>query len=158
MEILLRDVIESDLAIFFMQQLDPEANYMAAFTSKDPADYDAFMAHWRRILADSSVKIKTIVVDGEIAGSILSYEEEGRTEVSYWLGKEFWGKGIATWALAEFVTRVNPVRPVYARAAKDHIGSRRVLEKCGFTIVGEDRGFANARGEEVEEYLLCLCA
>ena len=43
-----------------------------------------------------------------------------------------------------------------ARVAKDNLGSRRVLEKRGFAIVGEARGFANARGEEIEELVLEL--
>jgi RimJ/RimL family protein N-acetyltransferase len=150
----LRDVLEADLPIFFEQQLDPDANYMAAFTVKDPADYNAFRAYWKRNLANTTGMIKTIVVDGQVTGYVLSYEEDGRPEVSYWIGKEYWGKGIATWALTNFLAQDNPTRPIYARVAKDNIGSRKVLEKCGFTISGEDKGFANARGEEVEEYIL----
>ena len=97
-----------------------------------------------------------IMGDGQVAGSVLSYEESEKPEVSYWIGKEFWGKGIATWALSEFLARVNKVRPIYARSAKDNAGSLRVLEKCGFVITGEDKGFANARGQEVEEFILTL--
>ena len=114
------------------------------------------MAHWDRILATPTVIIKTILYDGQVAGSVLSYEESEKPEVSYWIGKEFWGKGIATWALSEFLARVNKVRPIYARSAKDNAGSLRVLEKCGFVITGEDKGFANARGQEVEEFILTL--
>jgi RimJ/RimL family protein N-acetyltransferase len=157
-DLVMRDVIEDDLAIFFEQQLDPEANYMAAFTAKDPTNREAFTAHWRRILADATVIIKTIVCAGQVVGSVLSYEEAGKPEVSYWLGKEFWGKGIATRALSEFLAHENKARPIYARVAKDNLGSRRVLEKCGFTIIGEARGFANARGEEIEELILALQA
>jgi RimJ/RimL family protein N-acetyltransferase len=152
----LRNVRDEDLPIFFRHQKDEQANTMAAFTAKDPTDRDAFMAHWRRILADSTVIVRTITFNGQVAGSVLSYEEEGKPEVSYWLGREYWGKGIATWALKEFLARHNRTRPIYARVAKDNLGSLRVLEKCGFEIVGESRGFANARGQEVEELLLEL--
>lgn len=87
---------------------------------------------------------------------MLSYEESpGHPEVSYWIGKPYWGRGIATAALRAFLLEVT-ARPMYARAAKDHLASLRVLEKCGFTIVGEDKGFAEARGEEGEEFLLQL--
>jgi RimJ/RimL family protein N-acetyltransferase len=151
----LRDVIETDLSIFFDQQLDPEANYMAAFTRKDPADKESFMAHWTRILNDESILIKTILFEGKIAGSVLSYVQSGEREVSYWLGKEYWGRGIATHALTELLDLIEE-RPLYARAAKDNIASLRVLEKCGFRIIGEDKGFANARGEDIEEYVLEL--
>ncbi|MDH3226824.1 MAG: GNAT family N-acetyltransferase [Thermoleophilia bacterium] len=82
------------------------------------------------------------------------YEESGRPEVTYWIGKPYWGKGLATRALSEFLARVNKTRPIYARVAKDNIGSRRVLEKCGFTTVGEAKGFANARDEEIEELIM----
>lgn len=155
-ELLLRPVVADDLPIFFEQQADPDANYMAAFTVKDPGDRAAFMARWQRILADTTVIIRTVVTDGAVAGSVLSYEEESRPEVSYWLGRAFWGRGIATRALTAFLADANRTRPIYARAAKDNIGSLRVLAKCEFTIVGEDKGYANARGAEVEEYVLAL--
>lgn len=158
-DVLLRDVIESDLPVFFEQQLDADASYMAAFTAKDPADRDAFMAHWKRNLGNQSGTIKTILFDGHVAGYVSSYvdEEFGQSEVSYWIGKQYWGKGIATKALSVFLERVQ-VHPLYARAVKDNIASIRVLEKCGFTICGEGKGFANARGEEVEEFILRLRA
>ena len=91
-----------------------------------------------------------------MVGSVLSYEEDGKAEVSYWLGKKYWGKGIATRALLDFLAHGNKKRPIYARVAKDNPGSRRVLEKCGFTTIGEARGFANARGAEIEELVLEL--
>lgn len=154
--IVLRDVTMSDLPIFFDQQRDPEANWMAAFTVKDPANRDAFMAHWTRILGNETGTIQTILFNGQVVGSVLSYvDEDEHLEVSYWIGKPYWGKGIATSALSAFQEHIK-TRPLYARAAKDNIGSLRVLEKCGFTIIGEGRGFSNARGEEVEEFLLRL--
>lgn len=157
-ELLLRNVLPDDLPIFFEQQLDREANHMAAFTAKDPADREAFMAHWHKILADDTCIIKTIVFNKQAAGSVSSYVDEGKPEVTYWLGKEYWGQGIATWALKEFLARHNRARPIYARVAKDNLGSQRVLEKCGFTIISEAKGFANARGQEIEEFLLELGA
>ncbi|MCB0079515.1 MAG: GNAT family N-acetyltransferase [Caldilineaceae bacterium] len=152
----LRDVVADDLPVFFQQQLDPDAIYMAAFTAKDPTDHDAFMARWQRILSNPTVVIKTILVNGQIAGSVSTYKETGTPEVTYWLGKAYWGKGIATRALTEFLAKVQPMRPLRARVAKDNLASLRVLQKCGFTIVGEDKGFANARNAETEEYLLTL--
>jgi RimJ/RimL family protein N-acetyltransferase len=152
----LRTVLEADLPVLFSYQSDPDAQAMAAFTAKDPTDRQAFMMHWHRILADPRVVARTIIVDGQVVGSVLSYQDAGHPEVSYWLGKNYWGKGLATRALTEFLAQVNPTRPIYARAAKDNSGSLRVLEKCGFRIIGENKGFANARGKEVEEFLLQL--
>jgi len=153
--VILREVRDDDLPVFFDNQRDPEALQMAAFTSKDPADRTAFDAHWARIRTKDDILIRTIVVDGRVAGSVLSYVMEGEPEVSYWLGREFWGRGIATVALAEFL-KLQTARPIFARAAKDNAGSLRVLEKCGFEIIGDDKGFAEARGREIEEFLLQL--
>jgi RimJ/RimL family protein N-acetyltransferase len=153
--ILLRDVRDEDLPVFFEQQLDRDANDMAAFTARNPQDRDAFMAHWSRILGDERIIKKSIVVDGRLAGHVLSFEQFGEREVSYWIGKEYWGRGIATKALTLFLEELK-VRPLYARAAKDNVASLRVLAKCGFKVVGEDRGYANARGAEIEEYVLKL--
>lgn len=153
--ILLRDVTEADLAIFFEHQLAESARYMAAFTSKDPTDKDAFLAHWNKILADETIIKKSIRFDGQVVGHVVSFQQMGELEVSYWIGKDYWGQGLATRALSHFLDEMK-ARPLFARAVKDNIGSIRVLEKCGFTIVGEDKGFANGRGGEVEEFILKL--
>lgn len=157
-QLLLRDVVEADLPLFFGHQLDREANYMAAFTAQDPTDRDAIIARWKKALTDPTIIFKTIVAGGEVVGSVLSYEEDGQPQVSYWLGKEHWGRGIATRALTEFLQSNNQTRPIYARVAQDNLRSLRVLEKCGFTINGESKGFAHARGTEVPEYTLILPA
>ena len=133
-DIFLRDVIEPDLPILFEQQLDPDATAMAAFPSRNK---DAFMAHWAKIMADESNILKTIVFDGQVAGNIVGWENSGEWEVGYWIGKEFWGKGIATQALLLFLGLVK-TRPLYAHVARHNIGSRRVLEKCGFKVIGEE--------------------
>lgn len=130
----LREVLETDLPIFFEQQLEPEASRMAAFPSRDR---ESFMAHWAKIQADDHVQIQTILFDGQVAGNVVSFEQSGKREVGYWLGKDFWGKGIATRALAEFLGQVK-IRPLYGYVAKGNFASRRVLEKCGFTFDGED--------------------
>jgi RimJ/RimL family protein N-acetyltransferase len=143
--------------VLFEQQLDPEAIHMAAFTVEDPHDRDAFERRWQRILGDPEVIARTIVADGEVAGSIGAWRDPelpGR-EVTYWLGREFWGRGIATLALRAFLLEVTE-RPLYGRCAADNVGSLRVLEKCGFAVIQTDRGFANARGAEIEEYVLEL--
>ena len=154
--VVLRDVIASDLPIFFEHQLDPEANRMAAFTAKDPADKDAFTAHWTRNLGNEASTIQTILFDGQVVGYVSSYvDEDGRLEVSYWIDRSYWGKGIASRALLLFLDYIK-TRPLYARTAQDNIGSLRALEKCGFTRIGENKGFANARGTEIKEYILRL--
>jgi len=154
----LRDVVDDDLPLFFEFQLDPDANYMAAFIARNPTDREAFTAHWKKILVEPTSINRTIVCDGQVVGSVASYEESGKPEVTYWIGRAHWGKGIATRALTAFLAQVNATRPIYARVAKDNMGSRRVLEKCGFQVIGETKGFANARGEEIDELHLELLA
>jgi RimJ/RimL family protein N-acetyltransferase len=151
----LREVTESDLDIFFRNQLDAEAIRMAAFTAQDPTDREAFRAHWAGLLASDTVLVRTVVVDGRVAGNVLMFRHAGQPEVGYWLGRQFWGRGIATRALTQFL-RLIPTRPLFARVAKDNAGSLRVLQKCDFALVGEDRGFAHGRGAEVEEFILRL--
>jgi len=154
-DVVLRDVERADLDTFFINQADPEANRMAAFTAQNPNDREAFLAHWARLLVDESVTVKTVVVDGRVAGNVLMFSHAGQPEVGYWLGREFWGQGVATRALADFL-RLIPVRPLFARAAKDHAASLRVLTKCGFAVIGEDRGYAYGRRADVDEYVLRL--
>jgi RimJ/RimL family protein N-acetyltransferase len=148
----LRNTIETDLPIFFEQQLDPDAIQMAAFPSRNR---EAFMAHWSKIMVDDSVLVKTILFHGDIAGNIVCFEQLGEREVGYWLGKGYWGKGIASQALTQFLDLIK-TRPLYAHVAKHNVASKRVLEKCGFKVAAEDKFFSKIFGEELEEYILIL--
>jgi len=151
----LRPVIEADLERFFEHQRDPAAIRMAAFTAADPSDRAAFDARWARLLSDPGLENRAILLDGEVAGHVARFGPPAQREVTYWLGREHWGQGLATAALALLLSEL-PERPVFARAARDNAASLRVLEKCGFRRYGADRGFAQGRGAEVEEVLLRL--
>lgn len=152
-EVKLRDIIQEDLPIFFEDQMDKDAVKMASFTSRDK---EAFMEHWNnKILGDAAVIKKTILYQGNVAGNIESWVQAGKHEVGYWIGKKYWGRGIVTTALAEFLYLQN-VRPLYAHVAKHNKASLRVLEKCGFTITGEDKISSEAFNDGVEEFILKL--
>ncbi|MEH6676733.1 GNAT family N-acetyltransferase [Phenylobacterium sp.] len=151
----LRSVTSADLPIFFEQQRDRSANHMAAFGAADPEDRAAFMARWDRLLKTPGVTARTIVVAGDVAGHIINEAPYGAPSISYWVGKPWWGHGVATGALAAFLEQVE-VRPVQARVAKDNIASIKVLQHAGFAIRGQNKAFAPGRGEEVEEYVLVL--
>ncbi|WP_030590122.1 GNAT family N-acetyltransferase [Streptomyces anulatus] len=155
-EIALRAVQDSDLPLFFAWMSDPEATRVAAFTSEDPTDRAAFDAHWARLRAGSGgVVMRTVVADGAVVGHVGAYGDPGDRQVTYWIGRAHWGRGLATAALRAFLDET-PTRPLHARAAADNLGSRRVLEKCGFVVTGKDRGFARARGGEIDEVLVTL--
>ena len=133
--------------MFFEHQLDVEATRMAAFPSRDR---DAFMAHWAKIMSietNATGMLNTILADNIVAGNIVYWEAAGQPNIGYWLGKTHWGKGIASAALAQFLTKI-AARPVYAHVAKHNFASIRVLQKCGFQLSGEE-GCAGVDGEEL---------
>ena len=137
---------EDDLPIFYDHQRDPEANRMAAFP---PRERDAFMTHWGSIVRDASVVVRTIELDGVVAGNVVLFGYEGRREVGYWIGREFWRRGVATRALSAFLHEVAE-RPIYAGVAETNVASIRVLEKCGFAAAEA------SAGEHVGELLMRL--
>jgi RimJ/RimL family protein N-acetyltransferase len=141
---MLRDVREDDLPIFFEHQRDPEACRMAAFP---PREHDAFLLHWRtKVIGDPAARKRTIVVDDGVVGNIGSWDADGRRFVGYWIGQEFWGRGIATAALSEFLSE-EPTRPLYAYVAVQNRGSIRVLQKCGFRQIGGNEPGSDGVGE-----------
>ena len=151
----LRFTTEEDLEELFLFQLDTEANYLAAFTPKQPLDLEAYLAKYRPFLDDPTINNQTILLDGEIVGSIAKFEIEGEAEITYWIDRQMWGKGIGADALRQFL-ELEQSRPLHARVAFDNIGSQKVLEKNGFLRMGTDTGYANARGKEIEEYIYRL--
>jgi RimJ/RimL family protein N-acetyltransferase len=152
-EVLLREVREADLPILFEHQQDPEAIQMASLKGRDR---ETFTAHWAKILIDETVTVHTILFNGEVAGTITSFDREGMREVGYLIGKQYWGKGVATMALKEFLRRAS-VRPLHAVVAKHNPASIRVLEKNGFAITGYRTAPADDRWEEaIEEVLMKL--
>jgi [ribosomal protein S5]-alanine N-acetyltransferase len=154
-QIVLRPTEIDDLEWFFQFQLDKEAIQLAAFTPKDPTDKPAYLTKYSKLLDEPTVNMRTILFDNKIVGSISKFEIDGDAEITYWIDKHFWGKGVTTTALKNFLTIEN-MRPIFGRVAFDNYGSQRVLEKCGFVKIAKDKGFANARGREIEEFIYKL--
>jgi RimJ/RimL family protein N-acetyltransferase len=153
--ITLTETEKDDLNTFFQFQLDEEANYLAAFTSKNPNDKTAYIEKYTKHLADPTINMRTIKVNDIIAGSIAKFVMENEAGITYWIDRKFWGQGIATTALSEFL-KIEQIRPIYGRVAFDNYGSQKVLEKCGFVKIGKDKGFANARQAEIKEFIYKL--
>ncbi len=133
-QVKLRQVIMTDLPIFYRHQADKDAAKMAGFSSRAE---EAHITHWHKIMADADNILRPVVVDGEVAGNMVSFMMDGVREVGYWIGREFWGRGIASAALGAFIQEVKP-RPLYAHAVKTNPGSIRVLKKSGFLLQSED--------------------
>ncbi|MFE2944158.1 GNAT family N-acetyltransferase [Streptomyces sp. NPDC059255] len=151
----LREVLDSDLPTFWEHLSDPEAQHVAAVTRKYHYDRAHFDSYWARIRSNPDVLMHTVLADDEVVGHAAVYGPPNERQVTYWIGRNHWGRGIATAALTLLVDLVR-TRPLHAHAAADNAGSIRVLEKCGFVITGHGRGFGQARGGEIDEVLLAL--
>lgn len=147
-DILLRPVIESDVDEFFAHR--------QARGEVGPLDYVGFVNGWRERISNESVRIRTVIVAAQVVGYVAQFSRAGNSEVSYELGPQYWGKGFATAALRQFVADID-VQPLYARVAKRNVRSIRVLQKSGFSSVGEDK-FVAAGGHEIEEFVFLLGA
>jgi RimJ/RimL family protein N-acetyltransferase len=145
--VVLREVRESDLQALYEQQADPESVRMAAVPAREREEC---FEHWRTVLADDSVYVRAIEVDGECAGHVVTFLRDGREprEVGYWIARSHWGRGVATAALAAFLEEETR-RPLIAGVAVHNTGSRRVLEKCGFTLTETQ---TNPKGDGVDEW------
>lgn len=154
-KITLRKMAPDDVLLCFEHQLDPEASRMAAFMSKDTKDRAAYGERWKKVLEGGTVTARMILSAADTVGMIASWDSPEGRQVTYWVWKEHWGKGIATAALQEFLT-IERTRPLLGCAASDNHGSIRVLEKCGFRPIRRQRSYASARGEEIEEAVLRL--
>jgi RimJ/RimL family protein N-acetyltransferase len=128
---------------------------MAAFTPDKPDDRQRFNAHMATVLNSPEITMRAITCNGQLVGSIASFVVEGETEVTYWIDRAAWGRGIASRALSLFL-EVAQVRPLYAGATTDNVASLRVLGKSGFRVIGTEVSFAPARGADIEETILRL--
>ncbi|MFB9414251.1 GNAT family N-acetyltransferase [Dactylosporangium matsuzakiense] len=151
----LRPLREDDLPTMFDIQFDAEAQRQAAFVDGSGRDREAYYAKFRKILADDAIVKRAVEVGGEVVGSAAAYPSRGAMEVTYWIRRDWWGRGVATAALAALVAEV-PGRPIYGGAVADNVGSLRVLERNGFVPVGREEGFAEARQATVTELVYRL--
>ncbi|MGK4597210.1 GNAT family N-acetyltransferase [Amycolatopsis sp. w19] len=154
-EVALRSVEDRDLDTLYELMRDPESVRMAAFVARDPDDREAFDRHMAKLRTSPDLIVRAVTGDGRFLGTIGRFFVEGDAEITYWIDRAVWGQGIASRALALFLEMVE-VRPLHARAASDNLGSLRVLEKAGFSVIGTEVAYAAARGGKIEETVLRL--
>lgn len=131
----LREVEQADLELFFLQEQDPEAVRRSRFT---PREREAFLTHWTtRVLPNPTGLVRTVTVDGAVAGSVMTWLQEERRFVGYWLDRRYWGRGVGTEMLG-LLLRLDPHRPLYADPHQGNTASVRLLERHGFRRVGTD--------------------
>lgn len=141
-----------DLSWFYEFQCDLESNELAAVYPRSEAD---FHDHWHNILTDSKTTAKAIIADQHPVGSISCFCCDGQNSVGYWIGRPFWGQGIASTAL-RLLLAIETRRPLFARVARENGASIRVLQKCGFEITGYEFSPGTDRFVECEEATLKL--
>ena len=108
--------------------------------------------------ADNS-EYRAITYENKFAGVISATKggknEEHEAGLGYWLGEEFWGKGIMTKAVSEFVDEYLKENPdiirLQAKVYPHNLGSARVLEKTGFKYEGTRRTGTKQRGRYLDE-------
>ena len=105
-------------------------------------------------LQPSSGEVRLAVTEnGVMAGGVGYFRRSsGAAEVGFWLGRRFWGRGIATEAVTALLVHGFAVGRLAAMTSShfvDNAASRRVLVKCGFEPAGTGRIWSVARGEDV---------
>jgi RimJ/RimL family protein N-acetyltransferase len=155
MKITLCEVQDGDVAVFWTHMSEPAAQRIAAVTRDYHYDRALFDEHWAKVRSDSAVTVRTVLADGAVVGHAAVFGPPDEREVTYWISATHWGRGVASAALQDLVA-LEPVRPLHAHTAADNTGSLRVLEKCGFTLTGRGRIFAQARDAEIDELALTL--
>lgn len=152
----LRPIRTDDLDTFFEWMRDPDAVHMAAFTTEDPADRNAFDAHWHHILRSPEIVCRTVLDTDILVGHICVFPVEGDLEITYWIDRARWAQGIASTAVHRMLADVEHRRPLHARAAADNVASHHVLVRNGFVEIGRGAAHANGRGEVTEEIIYVL--
>lgn len=151
----LREITSADLDEFFIQLQDPEANLMAAFAPRNPKDRGVFDYHWNHLLSDPNTQALTIDDDGQAVGALICSHLDDVPQLSFWMSRSHWGQGLTTAAVDEFLDSFEP-RPIQAYVPADNAGTQKVLLRCGFEKIGEEKSFSNARAEVISEHILQL--
>ncbi len=151
-QIRIRAVKESDLPTLFENQMDAEGNRMSFTVPRNAEEFDE---HWDRILKDPTVIVRAVSLDNELAGCVSCFHADGVDSVGYWIGREFRGRGVATNGLRLLLEEIS-IRPLHARVATTNRASIRVLEKCGFVLVGQQHSPRAGRFLECDEAIFEL--
>lgn len=151
----LRDIADDDLDAVFEMMRDPEGIARAAFTAKDPDDRSSFDAWMARNRANPSARVQVVTEDGGFAGTAGTFSVDGDREITYWIARHAWGRGVAT-AVIELLIALEPERPLYARAAALNTASVAALRRAGFAEISRNDAYAPGVGRNVEEIVFAL--
>jgi ribosomal-protein-alanine N-acetyltransferase len=113
-------------------------------SSKIPQPYtDQDAEWWVEVGSKQGGTVRAIEYHGLFCGVIGAvrqhFEYSHCAEIGYWLGREYWGKGIATEAvikLTQLVFADSKLQRLYAPVFSANKASMRVLEKAGYKLEG----------------------
>jgi [ribosomal protein S5]-alanine N-acetyltransferase len=148
---LVKNANNPDVAKFMMNK------FPSPYTEEDGKNFIAFAS------APEIPLIKAIVVDEKAVGGIgLNLKEDimcKNAEMGYWLGEDYWGKGIMSSVIMKMVLHGFEnfdINRIFARPFGTNIGSQRVLEKAGFTFEGKFEKTIFKNGEYLDELFYAI--
>jgi RimJ/RimL family protein N-acetyltransferase len=151
-DVRIRPVEDDDVELFWQFEQDEEASRRSAFPSRDR---DRFMPHWAKIRADPANVLRTVLADDEVAGNVVSWAQDGKQWIGYWLGRDYWGRGVGSRAVRLFLDELT-IRPMYADPVEGNTGSVRLLEKLGFRRVDVPEPDTTTYDGEVHQHVLLV--
>lgn len=129
------------------------------YTERDAHDFIAMMLS----SDESSTFAYAITIDDRAVGSIGAFRQGNihrqTAELGYYLAEEYWGRGIMTEAirqLCEIVWNTTDILRIYAEPFAYNTGSRRALEKAGFSFEGVMKNNAVKNGKVLDMALYSL--
>jgi RimJ/RimL family protein N-acetyltransferase len=156
MSVTLRPLVDEDADFVFDMLRDPVAVHMVGATSTaDPDDRTWFDGWFAEFRFSPDVRSFAVLEAEELAGVVAVYNIPAAPEVTFWIDRGFWGRGIGSRSLALLLEEV-PDRPLLAGTLVDNLGSLAVLRHNGFREIGRERILARGRGLEVESVRLRL--
>lgn len=157
MTVTIQLINEDDIKALYPLGNNKDVSWMSGGGLTYPISYEEFRL--RKTIAQSVAvgEMESYVIrwEGIAVGSIGYFTRESNTplEIGYWLGKPYWGKGIATRALklALQAMRDSGISgTLIATTMSDNLGSRHMLLKCGFVETGTEVFASPARDMDVE--------
>jgi len=157
MNITINLITEDDIKALYPLGNNKDISWMSGGGLTYPLTYDEFRTKKTISLSKAIGEMQSYVIrDNNIAVGSIGYfkrTEDAPLEIGYWIGKDYWGKGIATKALnlAVDAMRANGITgKLVATTMIDNLSSRHILLKCGFKEIGTERFMSPARCVEVE--------
>ncbi len=158
MVICLRPITEADLQTLAQFLCDEDAIFMAGAGSGS-TDVSTHIQHFKKLMEDESISMAVIISGASVVGYIAAFMRGDEREITYWIGREYWGQGIASKAVKLFLPSLQEKyvgEQIFARVVKGNKASEHVLLKAGFKATQTDKFYSDIRSTEVTETIFCI--